>query len=40
MDRNGGQAGMFFENLEVRPVIQNWMLHQVYDRIRVSQPKP
>jgi hypothetical protein len=40
MDRNGGQAGMFFENPEVRSVIQNWMLDQVYDRIRVSQPKP
>jgi hypothetical protein len=33
-------AGMFFENPEVRAVIQNWMLDQVYDRIRVSQPKP
>jgi hypothetical protein len=31
---------MFFENPEVRAVIQNWMLDQVYDRIRVSQPKP
>jgi type I restriction enzyme, R subunit len=38
MDRNGGQAGMFFENSEVRNVIQNWMLDQVYDRIRASQP--
>ena len=28
MDRNGGQAGMFFENPEVRSVIQNWMLDQ------------
>jgi type I restriction enzyme R subunit len=34
MDRNGGQAGMFFDNPEVRSVIQNWMLDQVYDRIR------
>ena len=25
---------MFFENPEVRSVIQNWMLDQVYDRIR------
>jgi type I restriction enzyme, R subunit len=38
MDRNGGQAGMFFENPEVRSVIQNWMLDQVYDRIR-SDPR-
>ena len=38
MDRNGGQAGMFFEKPEVRTVIQNWMLDQVYDRIRASQP--
>jgi hypothetical protein len=34
MDRNGGQAGMFFDNPEVRSVIQSWMLDQVYDRIR------
>jgi type I restriction enzyme R subunit len=34
MDRNGGQTGMFFDNPEVRSVIQNWMLDQVYDRIR------
>jgi type I restriction enzyme M protein len=34
MDRNGGRAGMFFDNPEVRSVIQNWMLDQVYDRIR------
>jgi hypothetical protein len=33
MDRNGGQAGMFFENPEVRSVIQNWTL----DPIRFSQ---
>jgi hypothetical protein len=26
MDRNGGQADMFFANPEVRTVIQNWML--------------
>jgi hypothetical protein len=38
MDRNGGQAGMFFDNPEVRSVIQNWMLDQVYDRIRVPNP--
>jgi type I restriction enzyme R subunit len=38
VDRNGGQAGMFFENPEVRSVIQNWMLDQVYDRIR-SDPR-
>jgi hypothetical protein len=38
MDRNGGQAGMFFENPEFRSVIRNWMLDQVYDRIRVSRP--
>ena len=38
MDRNGGQAGLFFEKPEVRSVIQNWMLDQVYDRIRASQP--
>jgi hypothetical protein len=37
MDRNGAQTRMFFENPEVRSVIQNWMLDQVYDRIR---PKP
>jgi type I restriction enzyme R subunit len=37
MDRNGGQAGLFFENSEVRTVIQSWMLDQVYDRIRASQ---
>jgi type I restriction enzyme R subunit len=34
MDRNGGQAGMFFENPDVRQVVQAWMLDQVYDRIR------
>jgi hypothetical protein len=38
MDRNGSQAGIFFENPEVRNVIQRWMLDQVYDRIRASQP--
>ena len=38
MDRNGSQAGIFFENSEVRNVIQRWMLDQVYDRIRASQP--
>ncbi len=38
MDRNGGQAGMFFENPEVRNVIQNWMLDQVYDRIKTKSP--
>jgi hypothetical protein len=37
MDRNGGQAGLFFENPKVRTVIRNWMPHQVYDRIRASQ---
>jgi hypothetical protein len=36
MDRNGSQAGIFFENPEVRSVIQRWMLDQVYDRIRAS----
>jgi len=30
-------AGIFFENPEVRNVIQRWMLDQVYDRIRGSQ---
>ena len=29
MDRNGTQAGMFFENPEVRSVIQNWMLDPI-----------
>ena len=37
MDRNGGQAGLFFENPEVRQVIQNPVLDQVYDRIRASR---
>jgi type I restriction enzyme R subunit len=37
MDRNGSQAGIFFENPEVRNVIQRWMLDQVYDRIRASR---
>jgi hypothetical protein len=37
MDRTGGQAGMFFANPEVRTVIQNWMLDQVYDRLRAPQ---
>ncbi len=32
MDRNGAEAGTFFENPEVRSVIQNWML----DPIRFS----
>src|ERR1017187_9661580 len=36
MDRNGGHAGMFFANPEVRTVIQNWMLDQVYDRLRAK----
>jgi hypothetical protein len=35
---NGGQANFFFENPEVRKVIQNWMLDQVYDRVRQSSP--
>jgi hypothetical protein len=37
MDRNGSQAGIFFETPEVRCVIQRWMLDQVYDRIRGSR---
>ncbi|MBV8841525.1 MAG: type I restriction endonuclease subunit R [Bryobacterales bacterium] len=39
MDRNGGQANLFFENPEVRNVVQRWMLDQVYDRIRNSTEK-